>query len=376
MKKLDKKIKIEKAELLRIRLPLAKPFETSFGRFEEEEHLIVVLFGEGIKGYGEAPLHKEPVYSYEDTETGWHVLCDLLLPRIVGKKIGSGEDLNGIFESIRGHNTAKAAVEFAFHDLAARIIGIPLWEYYGGINKKIPVGVSIGIEHSVEALVTEVIRYVEEGYKRIKIKIRPGWDLAPVTAIRERFPEIPFTVDANSSYTLKDISLLKQLDKFNLGYIEQPLHWDDLYEHSILQKEIQTPVCLDESIKCPRAMRAAIELRSCRVVNLKPTRVGGVIFSLEILEICRKVGIPVWIGGRLETGIGRLHNIAVATLPGFSLPGDLSASSRYYKEDIIDPPVIVQNGFITPPNEPGLGHEIKEKFIEEKTISKKVFNRS
>ncbi len=369
----SREIEIEEVELRRVGMRLVHPFETSFGRFLEEEHLLVILKGKGEEGYGEAPLHKAPLFSHEDTETAWHVLGDILLPRVAGKRFRRAEDVLEAGRGIRGHQTAKAALEFAFHDLQARLDGEPLWKHYGGSRRRIPVGVALGVEPSIQALLDQVERFVEEGYKRIKIKIRKGWDLAPVSAVRERFPGIQFTVDANAAYTLEDLPLFKELDRFDLGYIEQPLAWDDLLDHAKLQAEISTPVCLDESVDSPRAARAALELKSCKVLNLKPTRVGGGLASLEIHDLCRRAGVPVWCGGRLETGIGRLHNVALATLPGFSLPGDLSASARYYKEDLVDPPVTVEDGWVTPPSGPGLGHEVKKDLLERVTLAKRLY---
>ena len=373
MNPFSREIEVEEAELRRVGMRLVHPFETSFGRFLEEEHLIVILRSGGEEGYGEAPLHKAPLFSHEDVETAWHVLGDILLPRAAGKRFRRGEDLMEEAKGVRGHQTAKAALGFAFHDLQARLTGEPLWKHYGGSDRKIPVGVALGVEPSIQALLDQVERYVEEGYKRIKIKIRPGWDLAPVSAVRERFPGIQFTVDANAAYTLKDLPLFKELDRFDLGYIEQPLAWDDLLEHARLQAEISTPICLDESVDSPRAARAAWELKACKVLNLKPTRVGGVEAVLEIHDLCRKAGVPMWCGGRLETGIGRLHNVALATLPGFSLPGDLSASSRYYEEDLVDPPVTVEDGWVRPPSGPGLGHRVRKDLLERVTLAKRVF---
>jgi len=369
----SREIEIEEAEVRRVAMRLVHPFETSFGRFLEEEHLIVILRSRGEEGYGEAPLHKAPLFSHEDVETAWHVLGDILLPGAAGKRFRRGEDLVRAWRGVRGHQTAKAALGFAFHDLQAKLDGEPLWKHYGGSDRRIPVGVALGVEPSIQALLDQVERYVQEGYKRIKIKIRPGWDLAPVSAVRERFPGIPFTVDANAAYTLKDLPLLKELDRFDLGYIEQPLAWDDLLDHARLQAEISTPVCLDESVDSPRAARAALELRACKVLNVKPTRVGGVEAVQEIHDLCRKAGVPLWCGGRLETGIGRLHNVALATLPGFSLPGDLSASSRYYAEDLVDPPVTVESGWVRPPSGPGLGHRVRKDLLERVTTARRVF---
>lgn len=366
-------IPVEQAELRRVRMRLVRPFETSFGRFEEEQHLIVLLRGGGETGYGEAAVHQAPLFSHEDTATAWHVLGDLLLPRATGRSFAGVAELLALSQGIRGHETAKAALEMAFHDLHARLKGEPLWRHYGGSRRALPVGVSLGIEPSLEALMGQVERFLGEGYRRIKIKIRPGWDVAPVAAVRSRHPGIPFTVDANASYGLNDMHLFRELDRFDLGYIEQPLACDDLVDHARLQAELSTPICLDESVDSPRAARAALGLKACRVLNIKPARVGGATAAREIHDLCRRAGVPVWCGGKLETGIGRLHNVALATLPGFSLPGDLSGSARYYAEDLVDPPVTARAGLVVPPEGPGLGHAVRVDLLERVTEERKCW---
>jgi len=373
MQPFNREILVEEAEMRLVRLRLVTPFETSFGRFEEEEHIILRLAGEGEKGWGEVPLHGAPFFSHEDIHTAWHVLADILLPGTAGRAFCDAARLAEVGRMVRGHPSAKAGLELAFHDLQARLAGEPLWRHYGGTRRSLPVGISLGIERSIERLAEKVTRAHEAGYRRIKLKIRPGWDSGPVNRIRALFPDIPLTVDANGAYTPADGKIFKELDRFNLAYIEQPLAYDDLLDHSRLQAELATSICLDESIESVRAARAALELKACRVVNIKPTRVGGFLAAREIHDLCRRAGVPVWCGGRLETGIGRLHNLAIATLPGFSLPGDISPSSRYYEEDLVDPPVVMEGGMVTPPAGPGLGHRVREDRLEEVTLTRRLF---
>uniref|UniRef100_A0A7V2ZM18 o-succinylbenzoate synthase n=1 Tax=Ignavibacterium album TaxID=591197 RepID=A0A7V2ZM18_9BACT len=367
-------MKIEKIELRHIKMELVSPFTTSMGTEYDEEHIIVRVDGEGLTGWGECVAEGTPFYSYETVTTAWHILQDFLIPSILGKNISGIDEAIAFYEKVRGHMMAKAGLEAALWDLFAKSKNISLSKMMGGTKTKIDVGVSIGIQNSVEELIKKIEGYLSEGYKRIKIKIAPRNDIQFVRAVRKEFPEILFQVDANSAYTLNDINLLKQMDEFNLLLIEQPLGYDDIYEHSKLQKELRTPICLDESIHSLDDTRAAIELDSCRVINIKPGRVGGFTESKLIHDYCANKNIPVWCGGMLESGIGRAGNVALASLPNFTLPGDISASKRYYKEDIVEPEFIVNpDGTMDVPTKPGIGVEVNMKMLDKVTVRKQDF---
>lgn len=367
-------MKIEKIELRHIKMELVSPFTTSMGTEYDEEHIIVRVDGEGLTGWGECVAEGTPFYSYETVTTAWHILRDFLIPSILGKNISGIDEAIASYEKVRGHMMAKAGLEAALWDLFAKSKNISLSQMMGGIRNKVDVGVSIGIQNSVEELIKKIDGYLEEGYKRIKIKIAPGNDIQFVKAVRKEFPDILFQVDANSAYTLNDIDLFKQMDDYNLLLIEQPLGYDDIYEHSKLQKELKTPICLDESIHSLDDTRAAIELDSCRVINIKPGRVGGFTESKLIHDYCQSKNIPVWCGGMLESGIGRAGNVALASLANFTLPGDISASKRYYKEDIVEPEFIVNpDGTMNVPTKPGIGVEVNIKMLEKVTVRKNEF---
>lgn len=368
-------MKIEKIELRHIRMELVSPFTTSMGTEYDEEHIIVRVDGEGLTGWGECVAEGTPFYSYETVTTAWHILQDFLIPSILGKNILSIDDGIKAYSKVRGHRMAKAGLEAALWDLFAKAKNISLSKMMGGTKEKIDVGVSIGIQNSVEELIKKIEGYLSEGYKRIKIKIAPGSDIQFVKAVRKEFPDILFQVDANSAYSLDDIELFRQMDDYNLLLIEQPLGYEDIYEHSKLQKQLKTPICLDESIHSLDDIRAAIELDSCRVINIKPGRVGGFTESKLIHDYCASKNIPVWCGGMLESGIGRAGNVALASLPNFTLPGDISASKRYYKEDIVEPEFIVnQDGTMNVPTKPGIGVEVNMKMLEKVTVRRKIFN--
>lgn len=367
-------MKIEKIELRHIKMELVSPFTTSMGTEYDEEHIIVRMDAEGITGWGECVAEGMPFYSYETVTTAWHILQDFLIPSILGKNIFVIDEAIQICFKVRGHRMAKAGLEAALWDLFAKSQNISLSKMLGGVREKVDVGVSIGIQNSVSELIKKVEGYLAEGYKRIKIKIAPGSDIQFVEAVRKEFPDILFQVDANSAYELKHIELFKQMDDLNLLLIEQPLGYDDIYEHSKLQKELKTPICLDESIHSLADTRAAIELDSCRVINIKPGRVGGFTESKLIHDYCASENIPVWCGGMLESGIGRAGNVALASLPNFTLPGDISASKRYYKEDIVEPEFEVnKDGTMDVPTKPGIGVEVNMKILEKVTVKKKEF---
>jgi O-succinylbenzoate synthase len=365
---------INSVELREIRLPLVHFFETSFGRTTERRILLAkVTSAEGLEGWGECTAGEGPFYCDEWTETAWQTIQTFLAPMIVGQEITSAAQTWDLMNAVRGHRMAKATLETACWDLEAKQLGKPLWKHLGGIREQIASGVSIGIQNSPEALLEKIAVEVSAGYQRIKIKIKPGWDREIVKRVREQFPSIPLMVDANSAYSLADIDLFKQLDQYELMMIEQPLAHDDLVDHAELQKQIKSRICLDESIHSPEDARLAIQLAAGKIINVKLGRVGGHAQARKVEAVCRQNQIPVWCGGMLESGIGRAHNIAMATLAGFSLPGDVSASARYWKEDIIEPPVTVSpNGTIPAPEKPGIGFEVSLAKVEKLTVRKEL----
>lgn len=370
-------MRIESIELRHIKMELVSPFVTSMGTEYDEEHIIVRVDAEGITGWGESVAEGTPFYSYETVGTAWHILKDFLIPSILGKDLSDVDEAIKLNEKVRGHMMAKAGLEAALWDAFAKTKKVSLSEMLGGVRKKVDVGVSIGIQSSVKGLITKVEGYLEEGYKRIKIKIAPGNDIQFVTALRHEFPGLLLQVDANSAYTLGDIELFKKMDDYNLILIEQPLGYEDIFDHSKLQRELKTPVCLDESIHSLDDTRAAIELDSCRIINIKPGRVGGFTESKLIHDYCQKMNIPVWHGGMLESGIGRAGNVALASLPNFTLPGDISASKRYYKKDIVEPEFVVNaDGTMDVPANPGIGVEVNMKMLEEVTVKREMFKSS
>jgi len=362
-------MRIEKIELRHIKMELVSPFVTSMGTEYDEEHIIVRVDADGYTGWGESVAEGTPFYSYETVQTAWHILKDFLIPSVLGKNLSGVAEAILSYEKVRGHMMAKAGLEAALWDLFAKSKGISLSKMLGGTRTKVDVGVSIGIQSSESELIKKVEGYLEEGYKRIKIKIAPGFDMQFISALRREFPGLLLQVDANSAYTLNDINLFKKMDDYNLSLIEQPLGYEDIYDHSKLQREIKTPICLDESIHSLDDTRAAIELNSCKIINIKPGRVGGFTESKLIHDYCASKNIPVWHGGMLESGIGRAGNVALASLPNFILPGDISASKRYYKEDIVDPEFVVnKDGTMDVPVKPGIGVEINMKMLQKVTV--------
>jgi O-succinylbenzoate synthase len=363
---------ITSVELREIRLPLIHFFETSFGRTTERRILLVrVKDRDGAEGWGECTAGEGPFYCDEWAETAWQTTRTFLAPMVVGREIENAAAAWELMKAVRGHRMAKGAIETACWDLEARALGQPLWKHLGGTRAEIACGVSIGIQDTPEALIDKIGAELDAGYQRIKIKIKPGWDLKIIAQVRDKFPNIKLMADANSAYTLADVALFKELDQFNLMMVEQPLAHDDIFDHAELQKQIATPVCLDESIHSSEDAKHAIALGAARIINLKLGRVGGHAQSKKVEAVCRESSIPVWCGGMLESGIGRAHNIAIATLAGFTLPGDVSASSRYWQEDIIDPPVtITSSGTIIAPDKPGLGFDVNEARIDRLTIRK------
>lgn len=358
-------MKVEQATLYLVELPLLQAFETSFERISTKTAILVEVRAESLSGWGECVADIDPFYSPEDTTTAWHLLKDYLIPEALDKPLGPLLKNQGFGRRIRGHRMAKGALLSALWDLEAKSRDIPLWQIMGGTRQRVASGVSIGIQESPEKLAEKIAGELSAGYQRIKIKIKPGWDLEVLEAIRKQFPDIPLMADANSAYTIEDRERLRGIDQFGLTMLEQPLYSDDLYEHHLLQKSMETPICLDESIRHSRDARAAIGMDACRIINIKQGRVGGPAEAIRIHDLCEEAGMPVWCGGMIETGIGRAHNIALSTLRNFNLPGDISDPGRYFAEDIIDPPVKIEpGGWIKPPDGAGIGYKPRVDLIE------------
>ena len=351
-------------------MPLVAPFETSFGRETDRECVLIVLQSEGLNGYGECVATRDPGYNYETTGTAWHILKDFVAPLLLGKDVKDAADYQKRVEGIRGHHLAKAGVEMALWDLLGKRDGKSLKEMFGGMREKVEVGVSIGIQESASALVRTVAGYLENGYRRVKIKIKPGREVAETVAVRKAYPDLRLQVDANSAYTLESAQVLKEIDDLDLLLIEQPLFEDDIWDHRRLQAEFKTSICLDESIVTPRHARYALEMEACKIINIKPARAGGLSQGIAIHDLCRARGVPVWCGGMLETGVGRASNLALASLPGFILPGDISASDRYYHRDITRERFSLNgDSTITVPTGPGLGVTIDDAALNQFTLS-------
>ncbi len=368
-------MRIDIVTLREIRMRLRAPFETSFGSVQDRRLLLVEIQSEGLSGWGEVTAMEGPFYNAETTDTAWLILRGFLIPSVLGKHFESASDMAAAMAPVRGHEMAKAALENAVWDIEAQSKGISLGRLLGGTLTEIPCGVSLGIQPAIDTLLPIVERELAAGYRRIKLKIKPGKDVAVVAAVRRRYPEITLSVDANSAYSLEDIEHLKKLDEFGLLMIEQPLQWDEVYYHSKLQAQLTTPICLDESIYNVRHASAAIEMGACRVVNIKLGRVGGHTEARRMQAMCAAKAIPVWCGGMMESGIGRVHNIAMSTQAGFIWPGDVSASRRYWEEDIIDPEVTVSSqGTIGAPQSPGLGYAVRTKRIEQLTVTREVLS--
>lgn len=360
---------IKEITIRKMKMTMKSPFSTSFGTFQDKEFLLLEVTDElGNTGWGESTAFHSPWYNEETLETNLHMIRDFLIPLVLNKEIAHPDEVNELFAPLRKNNMAKATVEGAIWDLFAKRNQMTLAQALGGTAEKIEVGISIGIQKSAEDLIELVRGYVAEGYKRMKVKIKPGFDVNVIKALREAFPEVPLMADANSAYTLDDIDVLKQLDEFNLTMIEQPLASDDIIDHAKLQKELKTPICLDESIHSLEDARKAIELGSTKIINIKIGRVGGLTESKKIHDYCMEHDIPVWCGGMLESGIGRAHNVALTTLPNFILPGDTAGSSRYWEEDVITPEVVAEDGYITVPTNYGIGYEPNIEVMNRYTV--------
>jgi O-succinylbenzoate synthase len=364
-------MKINRISLYHLRMPLLSAFETSFGRIQTRDCVLVEAFSDGLIGYGECPADRDPGYSYETVGTARHILQDFLIPAILDEEISAAEDLQRRMAFVRGHLMAKAGLEMALWDLLGKAQGLSLSHLLGGVRQKVDVGVSVGLQESPSRLVDVVQGYLNLGYQRVKIKIKPGRDVGDASVVRREFPTLRFQVDANSAYTLESADSLTPLDELDLLLIEQPLAEDDLWDHRQLQAEFRTPICLDESITSLRLARQALEMKACRVINIKAGRVGGLCQAVAIHNLCQSLGIPVWCGGMLETGVGRASNLALASLPGFTLPGDISATDRYYHEDITNERFILNpDSTIDVPAAPGLGVSIDPAALNRATIAK------
>ncbi|MDM5331867.1 o-succinylbenzoate synthase [Ureibacillus composti] len=367
-------MKLTEITIRHLKMHLKSPFSTSFGTVYDKEFLLLEAKDEqGTIGWGESVAFVAPWYTEETLKTNWHMLEDFLIPLILNKEIQHPDEVTPLFSGIRKNNMAKSAIEGAVWDIYAQQTNQSLTDALGGSKNKIEVGISLGIQESIEKQIAVVEHYVNEGYKRIKVKIKPGWDVQVIRALRERFPDVAIMADANSAYSLEDLNTLKQLDEYNLTMIEQPLASDDIIDHAVLQKQIKTPICLDESINSLEDARKAIELGSCGVINIKIGRVGGISEAKKIHDYCAEKGVPVWCGGMLESGIGRAHNIALTTLSNFVLPGDTAGSNHYWEKDIINPEVIVEDGYIQVPKTIGIGYEPNMEAIKKFTVSSKVY---
>ncbi len=359
-------MRLRRIELYHVAMRLKSRFETSFGASVDRHGILVkASFDGGLEGWGEVTADEGPWYSYETVGTAWLALTEYIAPILSKVEVTEPRSFIDLLNRVRGHNMAKAGIEEAVWDAYAKSLGKPLHELLGGVRDRIMSGVSVGIQGSVDELLKVIGSYLEAGYRRVKIKIKPGWDVAVVKRVRQEYPDVPLQVDANAAYSLSDAAIFREMDDLGLLLIEQPLDYDDLVDHAKLQRELRTPVCLDESIKTPVDARKAFELGSCRVINIKPGRVGGVTSSVAIHDFCKLAGMPVWIGGMLETGVGRGVQVALATLPNVKLPNDISASDRYYEEDITEPWVLNRDGTISIRKSPGIGVEpIEERLAK------------
>jgi o-succinylbenzoate synthase len=367
-------MKLDRIVLRQVRMPLVHFFETSFGRTTDRDIILVEVQGEGGSGWGEVTAGEDPFYNEEWTDSAWLILRDYVAPRVLARDLTNAEAVAPLTEHIRGHRMARGGLEAAVWDLEARLEGVPLWDKIGGGDRReIPCGVSIGIQESIPQLLDTIERELAAGYQRIKIKIKPGWDVDVVRQVRERFPAIQLMADANSAYTLADAVHLRPLDDFSLMMIEQPLSHDDIIDHAQLQSGLRTPLCLDECIRTAHHVEQAVRLRACGIINIKLGRVGGFREARRVHDRAQAAGIPVWCGGMLESGIGRAHNIALATLPNFVLPGDVSASRRYWRRDIIDPPVeVTPRGTIAIRDAPGFGYDLDCDYIRHVTVREEI----
>jgi o-succinylbenzoate synthase len=368
-------MKIESIILREIHMRLKSPFETSFGITQDRRIILVEMLADGISGWGEVTTGETPGYNSETTDTAWHIISDFIGPSVLGKSISAANQFPSLVSHIRGHEMAKAGVEGALWDIEAQAKSLPLSRLIGGTLQEIACGVSLGIRETPRSLVKKVEEELASGYQRIKLKIKPGKDIDFIAEVHKNFPDIVLSVDGNSAYRIEDADYLKKLDPYELLMIEQPLNWDDIHAHAKLQTQIKTAICLDECITNARHAATAIEVGACRIINIKLGRVSGHTEAQKVHALCRTNFIPVWCGGMLESGVGRAHNIAMATLPGFTLPGDVSASKRYWEQDIIEPEVeVTSQGTIQVPQTPGLGYSIRRDMVERLTVRRNELN--
>jgi O-succinylbenzoate synthase len=364
-------MRIDAIILRELHLPLVRPFETSFGVTTNRRIVLAEIQSEGLTGWGECTVGERPFFSAESTDTAWQVIVNELGPMLASSAPQHGGDCQKIFRLVRGNRMAKATLENAIWDIEAQREGISLSQLLGGVRDRIPCGVSLGIQATIPALMEIIERELAAGYQRIKLKCKPGWDVEVFERVRNRWPEIMLSCDANSAYKLRDADRLVEFDAFDLLMIEQPLWHDDFYYHSMLQKRLETPICLDESIRNRRDALAAIEMESCKIINIKLGRVGGFSEAIAVHNAAQERGIPVWCGGMLEAGIGRSHNVALSSLENFSLPGDVSASARYWREDIVEPEITVSSaGEIAIPDSPGRGYKVRTDLVDQLTVRK------
>ena len=361
-------MQIERVDLIIVRLHLIRTFVTSSSQRTHLDHILVKVSADGLIGWGECAVPPTPYYCEETTETCWIMLKDFLVPAVLGQAWTQIEELTQLYKNVKRNNFAKAGLEMACWDLLAQAQGQPLHAMLGGNRKEILSGVSLGIEQDINRLFDNIEQFLDEGYHRIKLKIAPGKDVDVIRQVRDRYPNLPLMVDANSAYTLSDLPIFKALDRYSLMMVEQPLAHDDIIDHAKLQRELQTPICLDESIHSVADARKALELGSCRIINIKVSRLGGVLEAKRVHDYCHAEGVPVWCGGMHEYGIGRAANLAVSSLPGFSIPGDISGSDKYYAQDIVDPPIHAVHGAITLPEQPGIGYTPNEERIRHYAI--------
>ena len=361
-------MKIDRVDIIVVELPLIRPFVTSSSSRTHLRHILIKAHADGIVGWGESASPIDPYYCPETTETCWHILKDFIVPVVVDREWQTIEQFVASYRRVKGNNFAKAGMEMAAWDLLSQAHGVPLHRALGGTRGEILSGVSLGIENDTAKLMSLIERYLEEGYRRIKLKIAPGHDVDVIAIVRRRFPDVPLMADANSAYTLDDVDKLRELDQFNLLMIEQPLAHDDIVDHAKLQRELKTPVCLDESIHSVEDARKALDLGSAGVINIKVSRLGGLLEAKRVHDLCRARGVPVWCGGMHEFGVGRAANVAISTLPGFTIPGDVSGSDKYYRRDIVEPPILAVGGAIQVPNRTGLGYHPQQDLIDDRTI--------
>lgn len=371
--RLSEPVRLDRIELRRLPLRLKEPFEISSGVRQNREIVLVTVEAAGVTGWGEMVAAEDPSYSPETTDTAWHVLTEFLAPPAPGILLSEPGDILKPAGWVRGHRMARAGLEMAAWDLVARLKGVSLAEVAGGGRRPVPVGVSIGLQKDDDALLRKVDGYLTDGYRRIKMKIKPGRDVEMLRVVRDRFPELPIMADANSAYTLADAARLAEMDDLNLMMIEQPLGHEDMLDHARLQESLRTPICLDESIRSADDVRLALHLGACRIVNIKPGRVGGLSEARAIHDLCLAAGVDVWCGGMLESGIGRAHNVALATLPGFTLPGDISSSSRYWARDLVEPEFVMEDGTMSLPEGPGIGVAPRIEMIDDLTTRRVEF---